>query len=484
MTPLSFYQKMLVVLILSVIIFFGLFHITESPPFGFDEGWATHIATNISRIGIDGTQFSPGNIGHVPLISVGYPLIYALAFWFKIFGVGILQARIMMVVYMLGFAIISFLFLRRLYGNNIALASLAILSTFPPFYTFGKSVIGEVPVLFFLMLFLLSFNLATNNPKRRKFWLILSGVVAGLCIITKTMALVFIPALFVGAFMAWKRKSVSWKDIYIVTISTIIPIIVWIITNFQPGESLAYVADYYSNPSALTDKTATFWLNFRMFWSGIGPLYMLSLIFVWIIGIIIRLKVRTRIFTEEFIALTFSTLLILSFLFRYWDARYLFPVQVLGILFAPYSLYSIWLAMPIKLDIIKKTRIFYFGVIILCILGLYQLSFHSYIADSYKSTRTEDLSRYFSSIPDSTSIFFYNTPNMLPFFHGNNYYQRIAIFEKWVVGSEFAPIVNAGRVNMLVLNPPMTKADEKLSLDNYVEVAKFGKTSILKRKTE
>ncbi len=382
------------VLILFVIVFFSLFHITESPPFGFDEGWATHIATNIYRVGIDGTQFAPNNFVHVPLISVGYPLIYTLAFWFKIFGAGILQARIMMVVYMLGFAIVSFLFLRRLYGNDIALASLAILSTFPPFYTFGKSVIGEVPVLFFLMLFLLCFNLATNNPKKRRFWLILSGVAAGLCVVTKTMALIFIPIIFIGAFLAFRRRLISWREIGIVAISVIIPIMVWLIVQFRPGDSLANILDYYSNPSALTDKSATFWLNLRILFTSIGSLYMLSFITAWIAGIIARLKNKIIIYVEEYIAFTFSLLLLLSLLFRYMDARYLFPIQVLGILFAPYSLYKIWLAIPIKLDVVKRTKIFWLGVLILGISGLYQLSFQSYIADSYKSTRTSDLSEY------------------------------------------------------------------------------------------
>lgn len=473
---------MLTVLILSVILFFTLFHITESPPFSFDEGWATHIATNISQTGIDGTQFSPGNIEHVSIISVGYPLIYALAFWFKLFGVGVFQARIMMVVYMLAFAIAAFLLLKRLYGNNIALASLAILATFPPLYSFGKNVIGEVPVLFFLTLFLLLFNLATNDPKRRRFWFILSGVSAGLCIVTKTICLAFIPVLFIVAFLAFRNKLVNWRDLGVIAASAVIPILVWLIVQFRPGDSLSLVASYYTNPTALTDKVATFWHNLRMFLTGIGPIFMSSLTAIWIIGIAIRIKTKTKIRIEEYTALIFSVVLMASLLFRYWDARYFFPMQVLGIMFAPYSLCHIFLAIPTKQSIISKTRIFHFVIIVLCVLGLYQLSFHSYIADSYGSTRTTDLARFFSSVPDSTSIFFYNTPNVLIHFRGKNYYQRIAMFDKWVLGSEFAPIVATGSVDMLVLNPPMSKMDEEVSLENYVEIARFGDTTILENK--
>ena len=89
---------------------------------------------------------------------------------------------------------------------------------------------------------------------------------------------------------------------------------------------------------------------------------------------------------------------------------------------------------------------------------------------------------FFAKVPGSTSVFFYNTPQALAFFHGSNYYQRIEIFDKWVIGSEFIPIATEGRVDMLVLGPPMLKEDQEVSLDKYVEVAKFREIKILKKK--
>ncbi len=485
MTPLSSFQKILVALIFLTIVFFGFFHVTESPPFSFDEGWVVQVATNISRLGADGLQFSPGNIEHVSVLtSIGYPLIYTLAFWFKLFGAGVFQARIMMVIFMLGLAVSGFLLIRRLYGNTMALSSLAILAVFPPFYSFGKNVIGEVPVLFFLMLFLLFFNLATSNSNRKPFWLVLAGLSAGLCVVTKTMALAFVPVLVAGAFMAFRRGLVTWRDIGTVAISAIVPVAVWVVVHFQSGDSLASVFDYYSNPAALTDRTAVFWINLRRLFTSIGSLFLMFLMTVWIAGIAIRLKTKTKIPTEEFMVFIFSTIIIFASLQLYGDARYLFPVQTLAIMFSAYSLYHIFFFIPTKFDVVKKTRIYSFGIVILCVSGLYQLSFNSYIADSYGSTYTEDMSKYFSLIPDSTSIFFYDTPHVVPFFSGRNYYQRIAMFEKWVLGSEFAPIVAAGGVDMLVLSPPMTKADEKVPLDGYLEVVRFSKISVLKKKTE
>lgn len=483
MTPLTFRENIVAALILFSVIFFGFFHITESPAFSFDEGWAIQVATNLSQKGIDGLQFAPGVIEHVSVLtSAGYPLMYAEALWFKLFGPGLLEARAMMVVYMLGFSVVSFLLLRRLYGVTFALSSLAILATFPTFYYFGRSVLGEIPLLFFLVLFLLFLNFAAESSGKKRMWLILAGVSAGLCVAAKTMGLAFIPVLIVGVFLAWRRGMVSWRDIGILAISTALPIVVWLVVNFQPGDSLASVLHYYTNPSALTDRTATFWLNLQKLFTNIGPLFMWSLMAAWILGVLVRIKKKMQIPTEELIALLFSAGLIFSLLFRYYDARYLFPIQALAILFFSYSLHALLMATPIGIDAAYKTKIFMLGIFLLAAAGLYQVAFRSHLADLYDSHAVADMTAYFASIPDSTSVFFYNVPQMVPLFHGSNYYQRFAVFEFWVLGSGFAPIVSTGRADLLVLGA-LSKEDQKVSLRDYAQVAQFGEVSVYKRKT-
>lgn len=482
MAPLSSVQKALAALILLIIVFFSLFRITESPPFGLDEGWAVQVATNISRSGADGLQFAPGDIRHVSVItSIGYPLTYALAFWFKLFGPGILEARVMMAAYMIGFAAVAFIFLRRSYGNSVALAGGALLATFPPFYTFGKAVIGEVPVMFFLALFFLFFHLATTSRERRHFWFILAGASAGLCIVTKTMALAFVPVLVVGAFLARKKGLATWKDIGIVAVSALVPFAVWIGVNFQAGDTLASVLDYYTNPSVLDDRSATFWLNVKKFFTEMGAIYVLLLMVSWVAGILVRLRAGTKIRVEESMALIFSLLLIASFLGRYGDARYLFPIQAIGIIFFPYSIYCIMQALPWRADARSRDRIFALSFAILAALGLYQLSFRSYVADWYASHYQAGLAEYFSAISATTTVFFYNSPHFVPLFKGSDYYQRLVMFDKWVLGSDFLPIVADRRADLLVLSPRMLKDEEKPAYEGYEEVARFKKTFIFRK---
>ena len=61
------------------------------------------------------------------------------------------------------------------------------------------------------------------------------------------------------------------------------------------------------------------------------------MLFVWTLGIALRIKSKTKILVEEFIAFMFSVFVLASSLHLYGDARYLFPVQILAIIEASYK---------------------------------------------------------------------------------------------------------------------------------------------------
>ena len=56
------------------------------------------------------------------------------------------------------------------------------------------------------------------------------------------------------------------------------------------------------------------------------------------------------------------------------------------------------------------------------------------------------------------------------------------MFDKWIIGSEFSPLVDTGKVDILVINLEMSKEDKKVSIDNYTKVAEFGKIRIFNKK--
>lgn len=479
MKPLSTIQKILAAAFLLVIASIALFRLIESPPFAFDEGWATQVGMNIARFGADGLQFAPGTFTHVSVLtSVGYTLIYALAFWLKIFGVGVFQARLMMVVYMLVFAALAFLLARRLFGNRLALVSLALLATLPPFYAFGKQIIGEVPLLTFMTLCLLSLNLAFAG-KRRRFWFVIAGLSAGLCIVTKTSALAFAPVLVICAVIAYRRKLVAWSDILTMFVAAIPPFIVWIAVNFQHGDTLASVLDYYSNPAAVTNAADNFHHNLKLLFTTPGTLFALALVAVWLAGIIVRLAKRLAVPIEEWIAIVYSVVVLCAFMRLYGDARYIFPVGALAILFAPRAA-EILLESAISIPEKLRGRIILACAGLIALLGLYQLGFHSFVADSYADTSTDRLAAYMAALPSDSTVFFYNATYAVPFFHGTNYYQRIVMFEKWQLGSDFASLVAKKVPDILVINT-LSKSDQSVPFTGYAETDTFGQIQIYKK---
>jgi 4-amino-4-deoxy-L-arabinose transferase-like glycosyltransferase len=472
--------RILVLLCFAIIAGAGLFHLTESPAYTPDEGWATQIASNIARVGIDGTQFVPGSYEHVSTVAIGYPLLYVLAAWFKLFGVGIFQARLMMLVYMLAYAVAAYIVARRLFGRNAALASLALLAVFPPFYAIGKSVYGETSVLFFLMLSLLCLGPALHSTVRKNFWLILAGVSAGVCASAKPMAFVLGPILIVAAVIAYRRKLVSWGGMGIVAISAVIPVAIWAFLNFHYPGSFASTSGYYSNPAAITDTTATLWHNLRFLFTTSGALYCLAFVATWIAGLAIRLKRHTIITVEEWVAFMFAGVTLVSFLFHYSDSRYLLPVQLLAMSAFPFSVRTILGTMP-KWSDSTKLMITRAIIAVLILIGAYQLAFSSYVAQSYASTLSRDMTAYFKAVPPTKVVFFYNAMNAVPLFSGTNFYQRIVMFEKWQNGAAFAPLIKAKVPDMIVVTS-FSAADEKVPLTGYELTREFGKMRVFSRK--
>ena len=145
------YRDIIIIAILFLgILFASTYKLIESPSVWYDEGIYVQIATNLANNGLVGMRFSPTEILHVSKFTVEYPVIYPLAGVFKIFGFSILSARLLMVFFILGLAVARYFLIRKLFGPNLALLSLALLATFPPLYGNGKSVLGETPGLFFV----------------------------------------------------------------------------------------------------------------------------------------------------------------------------------------------------------------------------------------------------------------------------------------------------------------------------------------------
>lgn len=471
-------HSILLVFLFAVAIFFATYNLKESPPVWYDEGFFVQSAANLATHGQMGLRLAPSTIEPPSkLITVGYPLIYPLALGFKVFGVNITTARSLMVLFLLMFMLASYVLARRLFGKNVALGTLALLVTLPTLYGNGKSVLGEVPGLTYLVLFLICFVQARSSITKKYAWLITASIFAGLCVATKPTFLLLLPAVAVGAFIEWRRSTFNLKELSTVAITGLIPIVYWIVTQFRTGDSFYTIFTEYSNPYQIQNMLHTILVNIGHLFTDIGPLYLTVMMSVWIFALWIRHQSRERVPAEEFIVMVFSVLTIVSYLRTAGWYRYLFEAQALALVFFPGALFVTTGFISEKLmgsikkftQYIPDTKNLSVAVIVvLTVLGAYQVRFNSFVAESYGGNKTAFLEDYFANVPATTSYFFYDVPEVAFFDTSTNYYQYISP-SGWPIGEEQLAVIEKGVPDNIILKP-QAYADMKDTLFISYEV--------------
>ncbi len=184
------------VLILYILIFHNL---TRFPIPWFDEGSHLHVPKTLVNFGVYADISSEGFRYYGPTIGVGPTVMLPIAAVFKLFGVGLLQARLVMALYLIGAILVLYRLVENLGGKWVAWVALALIlsSRSVLFLEYGRQLLGEVPGFFFLALALyLWFSRWEGNSLGRLAWI---GLLFGLAAITKYQYLLFLaPALILG----------------------------------------------------------------------------------------------------------------------------------------------------------------------------------------------------------------------------------------------------------------------------------------------
>jgi hypothetical protein len=119
-----------------------------------------------------------------------------IALSFKLFGVGLLQARVVMIIYLIASILVFFQLAKSIQGDRFAFLASALLVTSPgvSLIEYGRQVLGEVPGIFFIINGLLIWF---SKWEKSSIWrLFLVGLLFGLGIITKYQYLIiFVPVL-------------------------------------------------------------------------------------------------------------------------------------------------------------------------------------------------------------------------------------------------------------------------------------------------
>lgn len=320
-----------------LLLFISFWRLSYSPSTWYDEGINAGIARSFMEEGVFSLKVAPNEFVATRqfLITTNYPMLFPVALSLKFFGVNFTAARLPSVIYLFLFAWLAYIITRRWYGDNSALATLALIVSFLPFYGNGKGALGEVAGLFFLLAGLLFLE---NNDFKKIF---LAGFFLGLSVATKPFFLLVLPALFVGEIyrlIVKERRKIS--EYFLLAVGLFIPILIWFLTinpNFNFG-NIAAAWQYYSNSYA--DKTNIVELvfsNFKRFFTETTPLHFFALFVVSAI-MLIRDVYKKIINVPEVILFVFICLNFLWYLKTPGWYRYFFPAHLLLFLFFPAGL--------------------------------------------------------------------------------------------------------------------------------------------------
>jgi hypothetical protein len=178
------------------------YHQPYYPVVWLDEGFLLQGPINLVRFGKYAMRSVEGfRILDQPLIANGPGVVLPIAAAFAFFGIGLLQARLVMAVYLVLTAMAFFALARRMYGEPAAAISLFLLLAVPRegFLWFGRVALGNVPALgYFLTGCLLWLASLERDSARHALG---AGLLFGLAMVTKGQYGLIVPALLVVALV-------------------------------------------------------------------------------------------------------------------------------------------------------------------------------------------------------------------------------------------------------------------------------------------
>ena len=183
------------------------FELEITPPLWWDEGWTLCVARQWVETGHYGCllegQPAP------PLLAGHFPVVASIAAGFRLFGIGIWQARLVELLYAFGALGLLYYLTAKLYNHKVALGTLVLVLFFSVDWEMhpliiGRQVLGEMPMVFFLLAGYVCMLLA----ERHVAWL--AGAIGcwGLALFTKLQVRPFwILSLAVPILMSlWRRE--------------------------------------------------------------------------------------------------------------------------------------------------------------------------------------------------------------------------------------------------------------------------------------
>lgn len=473
-SPISFTHVFFLAVAIALFAFLATYRLSENPPTWLDEGTLVQVSLNLAQSGTYGLQIAPGHFISADFLTTSFPVFYPVALSFFLFGTTILNARVVMVLFMGLLCVLSYVLIRSLATerkHTLSLFSLFLLVTFAPLYGHGKNVLGEVPGLMFFVASLVLFRLAEKNSL---LWLwALSGALLGLSMATKPIYLLIIaPAALLVLLVQRKRLSISNVCAYGGGAFSVL--VLWFFIHVG---SIAVLKEILLSSNTNNVALSThFFENSLQFITQLQPLYFLGLLTLWWVSILLRKRNKADISSVELFAGIFSAINFILYLVSRGFYRYFFPAEALALIFLPLALYHV----PIKQ---QYRKIFLGGcaalITFLIFFQAYQTFFHSWISEYRSSTRSALLSEHLRDIPEERSVFFYNVPEAVIFLPSQNYYQYLRYGDNTIRGEENLLALFRGEPDFVLVDQKFPDTEKILPL--YSEISRFDKYVLYER---
>lgn len=204
----SLQQLMVMIVLGAFVLFLAVFNLTNYPVTWFDEGSHLHVPKTLLRFGVYADYSSEGFRYYGPTVGVGPTVMLPIAAVFKLFGVGLLQARLVIVLYLLATIYVFYRLAAILGGQRLAWVATALLITSRgiSLLEYGRQVLGEVPGLFFVLAGLGLWFATWEKATWRQLSLV--GLLLGLAMVTKNQyLLVLAPTLG----LAWLANLLYYR---------------------------------------------------------------------------------------------------------------------------------------------------------------------------------------------------------------------------------------------------------------------------------
>ncbi len=204
----------LILLILSILISFrgGI---------NFDEAYILQAPSSLVTQDTYRTTYDGGKVLDAGL-TTGPTVLLPIGLVFKLFGIGIYQARVIALLYFLSMLIITYFVSKTLYDSVTAFYILLFILLLPHMFFFGLKVLGEIPTAFFILIACL--YLVKDKP-------FLFGIFLGLAFLTKFIFVLLIPTVFllflVEFFFSKKYRKQSIQFYFKVIIGLLLPFLIW-----------------------------------------------------------------------------------------------------------------------------------------------------------------------------------------------------------------------------------------------------------------